>query len=174
MLEYLRFLPLCTTGLADLKVHPLNALCTAHYLYPAQVWLEIVEDTVRKLQEGLEPGVMRHVLWQVGQQNCHIKADVLEKKPRLWSLNEASIHQQFREQLNSVNGCDAWNSYRCPQCMGKKLHKAASETETSLSTCNSQPQLHRHLHQIHIPFLLLLRCLQAYVYCVYTIVLIRF
>lgn len=62
MLHYLRFLPLCSTGLADLKVHPLDALCAAHYFYPAQVWLEIVEDTVCELKEGLEPGVMRHVL----------------------------------------------------------------------------------------------------------------
>lgn len=64
---YLRFLPLCSTRLTDLKVDPLNALSTAHDLDPAQVGLEVVEDTLCQLQEGLQPGVMRHVLWQVGQ-----------------------------------------------------------------------------------------------------------
>lgn len=62
MLHYLRFLPLCSTRLADLKVHPLDALCTAHYFYPAQVWLEVVEDAVCELKEGLESSVVRHVL----------------------------------------------------------------------------------------------------------------
>ena len=77
---YLRFLPLCSTGLADLKVDPLNALCTAHDLDPAQVGLEVVEDALCQLQEGLQPCVMRHVLREIGQENRHIKADVLLKR----------------------------------------------------------------------------------------------
>lgn len=74
---YLRFLPLCSTGLAYLKVDPLDALGAAHDLDPAQVGLEVVEDALRQLQEGLQPGVMGHVLRQVGQQNRHIEANVL-------------------------------------------------------------------------------------------------
>lgn len=77
---YLRLLPLCSTGLTDLEVDPLNALGTAHDLNPAQVGLEVVEDTLCQFQEGLQPGVMRHVLRQVGQQNRHIEANVLLKQ----------------------------------------------------------------------------------------------
>lgn len=82
---YLRFLPLCSTGLADLKVDPLNALGAAHDLDPAQVGLEVVEDALRQLQEGLQPGVVRHVLRQVGQQNRHIEANVLLNHNSVWS-----------------------------------------------------------------------------------------
>lgn len=77
---YLWFLPLCSTGLTDLKVDPLNALGTAHDLNPAQVGLKVVEDALCQLQEGLQPGVVRHVLRQVGQQNRHIEANVLLKQ----------------------------------------------------------------------------------------------
>lgn len=75
--EYLRLLPLSSTGLADLKINPLDAFGAAHYLNAAQVRLEVVQDALGELQEGLQSGVVRHVLWQVGQQNCYIKADVL-------------------------------------------------------------------------------------------------
>lgn len=70
---------MCSTGFTDLKVDPLNALGAAHDLDPAQVGLEVVEDTLCQLQEGLQPGVMGHVLRQVGQQNRHIEANVLLK-----------------------------------------------------------------------------------------------
>lgn len=75
---YLRLLPLGSTGLADLKVNPLDAFGAAHDLNAAQVGLEVVEDALGQLQEGLQPGVVRHVLRQVGQQNCYIEANVLE------------------------------------------------------------------------------------------------
>lgn len=77
--RYLRFLPLGSTGLADLKVDPLDALSTAHDLDPAQIGLKVVEDALCQLQEGLQPGVMWHVLRQVGQQNRNVEANVLLK-----------------------------------------------------------------------------------------------
>jgi len=74
---YLRFLPLRPTGLADLEVDPLDALGAAHDLDATKVGLEVVEDAVGQLQEGLQTGVVRHVLRQVGQQHRHVEADVL-------------------------------------------------------------------------------------------------
>lgn len=71
---------MCPTGLTDFKVNPLNALGAAHDLNPAQIWLEVVEDALGQLQEGLQAGVMRHVLGQICQQNCHIEANVLSNK----------------------------------------------------------------------------------------------
>lgn len=92
---HLRFLPLRPTGLTDLKVDPLDALRTSHDLNPAQVRLEVVEDTFCQLQERLQPGVMRHVLRQVGQQNGHIEANVLWSHRRMFILNKTLLSRIF-------------------------------------------------------------------------------
>lgn len=75
---YLRFLPLCPAGLADLKVDPLDSFCTAHDLDSSKVRLEVVQDTVGQLQERLQPGIMGHVLRQVSQEDGNVKANVLK------------------------------------------------------------------------------------------------
>lgn len=130
VLHYLRFLPLRSTGLADLKVHPLDALCTSHDFYPAQVRLEIVEDAVCQLKEGLEPGVMRHVLRQVGQQNRHVKADVLKQTAAVMDWIQLSF-------------ISSWEKISTPICpislffpthrVGKLLNHNKAHTSTLLA-----------------------------------------
>lgn len=69
-------LPLGAVGLRDLEVDALDAARGTHDLDAAQVGPEVLEDTLRQLEEVAQARVVGHVLRQVGKQHCHVEADV--------------------------------------------------------------------------------------------------